>query len=69
VDYVEPLFRRAGTAVRGDGRLLTTFARQGSAWTPFDIRSGNVQRLATEPGGGTDFAREHQVAFWRSRTS
>jgi hypothetical protein len=40
----------------------TTFARRGSAW-----RSGTVQRLATSPGGG-DFAREHQVAFWRLLT-
>jgi hypothetical protein len=48
------------SAVRVD--YWTTFARRGSAW-----RSGTVQRLAPSPGG-SDFAREHQIAFWRSLT-
>ncbi|NMO50072.1 carboxylesterase family protein [Actinoplanes sp. TBRC 11911] len=47
----------------------TAFARHGSAWTPFDIRSGNVQRFASEPGGATGFARDHQVALWRACAS
>lgn len=56
----------------------TTFAHHGNpnrqglpSWTPFDTRSGYVQRLATGNAGigRSDFAREHHVAFWRSLTS
>ncbi|MFC4059685.1 carboxylesterase/lipase family protein [Planomonospora corallina] len=55
----------------------TTFARHGDpnrsglpSWARYGTRSGHVQRLATGDAGigRTDFARGHQVAFWRSVT-
>ncbi|WP_233563426.1 carboxylesterase/lipase family protein [Micromonospora musae] len=75
VDYARPLSaaqQRLSAVLAG---YWTTFAHHGDpnrrglpSWTRFDARSGYVQRLATGPGGvgRTDFAREHQVAFWRS---
>jgi para-nitrobenzyl esterase len=75
VDYARPFstpqVRLAGTMVG----YWAAFAHHGDpnrrglpSWPRFGGRSGYVQRLATGDSGvgRTDFARDHQVAFWRS---
>ncbi|MEV0154915.1 carboxylesterase/lipase family protein [Micromonospora sp. NPDC050686] len=75
VDYVRPFStgqERLSDVMVG---YWAAFARHGDpdraeqpSWPRFDPRSGHVQRLSPgdEGVGRTDFARGHNVAFWRA---